>query len=81
MIDYEHIRELAEKAESARAYVQALGQMNAPTGYEERIKSDAQYRLAKDAADAADRAYRDVMDRLTPDQLNELVHSHNQNST
>lgn len=81
MVEYERIRTLAEKAEAARNYVRALGMMNTPADYEKRIASDAQYRLAQDAAAAADKAYREAMDRLTPDQLNDLVHMHNQHST
>ena len=80
-LDYEHIRKLAEKRAAASQYVQALGMMNAyGRTPEEQIKASAQYRLASNAAAAADREYQDAMGVLTPDELNELVHEHNKNS-
>lgn len=77
-MDYERIRGLAEKVASAQNYARTLGVMNTPTDYKERIASDAQYRLAQDALAAAEKEYRDAMGHLSADELNELVHSHNQ---
>lgn len=80
-LDYEHIRKLAEKRAFAAQYVQGLGMMNsAGRKPEDQIKMSAQYQLANDALSAADRAYREAMDKLSPDELNELVHEHNKNS-
>lgn len=80
MVDYEHIRHLAEKVASAQAYARNLGVMNTPTDYKARIAADAQYRLAQDALAAAEKEYRTAMDGMSADQLNELVHLHNSQS-
>lgn len=79
-MDYEHIKQLAEKRAAASEYVLALGMMNAGNTLEERIARDAQYRLAQDALAKAESEYRNAMDKLSADDLTELVREHNQKS-
>ena len=65
----EDINELNKRRCETALVVQALGLGNTPTKYEDRLKSDAQYRLAQDAADRAEREYRDALAKLSTDDL------------
>lgn len=76
-MDYEHIKQLAERRASAQRRVHNLGIMNTADTVEKRIAADVQYRLARDAADAAEREYQELMRGLSAADLEQLVHLHN----
>ena len=63
------INELNKRRCEMALFVQTLGLQNTPTRYEDRLKSDAQYRLAQDAADRAEREYWDALAKLSTDDL------------
>jgi hypothetical protein len=67
------ILELAQAKAQAENFVNMLGMVNTPTDLNERIASDARYRLAVDAAMKADAEYREAISNLTPGELQELA--------
>lgn len=72
-MDKAKILELARKQAECEQRIQHMGMMNTPTNYEDRVKSDALYQLAHDAAAVARRAYQDAIKGLTSDELSELA--------
>lgn len=80
MADFERISELAEKKAAAGLCMNHLGAMNSATDPQKKIAQHAQYQIAQDAWWAADKAYHEAINKLTPDELNDLVHWQNQKS-
>ena len=66
------IDELAIQLVEAEAVVAALGAMQAPLNYKERMKADARFRLATDAARIARQEYGDAICKMTAAELMQL---------
>ena len=69
----EMIYDLARRRTEAQMYVAALGVRNTPTNYEDRIKTDIQYRLAMDALNRAEADYAAALSGLTSAELQALA--------
>lgn len=67
------IQELNERRAAAAFRLQCLGMANTPTKTEDRLKSDAAYRLAEDAWHRAEVEYRTALATLSTDELMALA--------
>lgn len=67
------IQELNERRASAAFRLECMGRANTPTKTEDRLKSDAAYRLAQDASQRAEKEYADALSAMSTDELMSLA--------
>lgn len=70
-----NIHELNLRRSKLQQEVYFMGMMNRPSDYEEQLKSDAAYRLVRDAWIKAETEYTDALSNMTAEELEELVNN------